>query len=186
MLASNIQIANRYSEALFSLSLEENLLPKVAADIKLLNEVLLTSPEVSSAICDISNSKPQILQLLDALANKANFNKISKNFLHLVVKANRVKVLPDIAKLFVRKFEEHNGSLFVDVTAAEKLDKEQIALIEKKLSDVFKKNVIGVIRIDKKILGGLIVSQGSKMWDSSLGNKISRLNNLSKQAIINF
>ena len=62
-----------------------------------------------------------------------------------------------------------------DITSADELSDDQRANIKEQLSTILGDKLSLNFKVDKKIIGGLIVKVGSKMIDTSLANKINKL-----------
>ena len=67
------------------------------------------------------------------------------------------------------------GDVMADITSAEDLNEEQRIDIKNQLKDILGNKLSLNYKVDKKIIGGLIIKVGSKMIDTSLANKINKL-----------
>ena len=61
------------------------------------------------------------------------------------------------------------------MTSADKLSDDQQNNIKSQLSSILGDRLYLNFKVDKKIIGGLIVKVGSKMIDTSVANKINKL-----------
>ena len=62
-----------------------------------------------------------------------------------------------------------------DITSADELSDKQQNDIKDHLKTILGEKLSLNFKVDKKIIGGLIVKVGSKMIDASLANKINKL-----------
>ena len=65
--------------------------------------------------------------------------------------------------------------VLADVTSADDLSEEQRINIKDQLKNILGDKLSLNFKVDKKIIGGLIIKVGSKMIDTSLANKINKL-----------
>ena len=107
------------------------------------------------------------------------------NFLNLLVDKKRIGYIDSIGKKFLEKAYDFVCIKFVEVwSTIELTSKQQKALINKinnMLGPIFTEphvqsaNIQLTLRIDKKILGGLVIKIGSKVIDLSLRGELQRL-----------
>ena len=67
------------------------------------------------------------------------------------------------------------GDVIADITSADELSIQQKNGIKFQLRSLLGEKLLLNFKVDKKIIGGLIVKVGSKMIDSSLALKINKL-----------
>lgn len=188
---SAIKIANPYAEAFFQLGLSlyikddnPDIFYKLIFDIQDLLKLLSESPEFASFLENPLNSA----EAKKAVLEKALKNKISPNtmnFLNLLIDKKRIGYIESIGKKFLEKAYDFVCIKFVEVwSVIELTPKQQKALINKindMLGPVFTEpyvqsaNIQLTLRIDKKILGGLVIKIGSKVIDLSLRGELQRL-----------
>ena len=188
---SAIKIANPYAEAFFQLGLslyikEDNpdIFYKLIFDIQDLLKLLSSSPELESFLENPLNSaESKKLVLAKCLNNKLSANTM--NFLNLLVDKKRIGFIDSIGKIFLEKAYEFVCIKFVEVWSTIELSSKQQKALIKKINDMLgpvftepyvqSANIQLTLRIDKKILGGLIIKIGSKVIDLSLRGELQRL-----------
>lgn len=188
---SAIKIANPYAEAFFQLGLslyikEDNpdIFYKLIFDIQDLLKLLSDNPEFETFLQNPLNSPKSKKAVLEkALKNKISTNTI--NFLNLLIDKKRIGYIDSIGKRFLEKAYDFVCIKFVEVwSTIELTTKQQKALINKinnMLGPVFTEpyvqsaNIQLTLRIDRQILGGLVIKIGSKVIDLSLRGELQRL-----------
>jgi len=70
---------------------------------------------------------------------------------------------------------QKRGDVLADVTSAAELSDNQKNGIKDQLKQTLGEKLFLNFKVDRKIIGGLIVKVRSKMVDSSLGTKINKL-----------
>ena len=74
------------------------------------------------------------------------------------------------------------GNVLADVMSADELSEDQRIDIKDQLRNILGDKLSLNFKVDKKIIGGLIIKVGSKMIDTSLANKINKLKTAMKGA----
>ena len=173
--SSSSQLAGRYATALFALADEKKKLPAVAGDLEVLNAALAESEDLQRLINSPVNGCESQDRAMEAILKKTEADKITRNFVALVTKNARLFVLPEIITAFQEELSKRNGEVTAEVTSARALTKAQTEALEKQLKTVVGAKVKISTTVDESILGGLVVKVGSRMIDSSLKTKLSKL-----------
>jgi len=188
---ANSKIANPYAEALFQLGLslymkEDNpdVFYKLIFDIQDLLKVLSENPVLEEYLSNsIIASKDKKAILEKCFTGKLSSNTM--NFLSLLIDKKRISSIELIGKKFLEKAYDFVCIKFVEVwSTIELTTKQQKALtnkINEMLGPVFTEpyvqsaNIQLTLRIDNKILGGLVIKIGSKVIDLSLRGELQGL-----------
>lgn len=188
---SAIKIANPYAEAFFQLGLSlyikddnPDIFYKLIFDIQDILKILSETPELEAFLQNPINPAEVKKSVLEkALKNKISDNTL--NFLNLLIDKKRIGYINSIGKKFLEKAYDFVCIKFVEVwSTVELTPKQQKALINKineMLGPVFTEpyvqsaNIQLTLRIDKKILGGLVIKIGSKVIDLSLRGELQQL-----------
>jgi len=110
-----------------------------------------------------------------AIIDKAGVGDMTRRFVLVVAENRRLFILPQIIKTYLAELRRRRGEVTAEVTSAVQLsDAQQAALVEALRAKVGGKIQIEV-KIDKSLIGGLIVKVGSRMIDSSLRSKLQRM-----------
>ncbi|MCR4284116.1 MAG: ATP synthase F1 subunit delta [Parcubacteria group bacterium] len=103
---------------------------------------------------------------------------IINKFVDLLIKNNDLSKAGKIYDIFSSLWNKAEGIVESEVTTAKKLDKESIESLKNFLIKQSKaKKMIIREKIDKNILGGMIVRYNDKILDRSLKTKIKNLSN---------
>jgi len=174
--------ALRYAEALFDLALEQNALEKVEADVGALARAIEMSGDLRSFLTSPVYDSEVKARAIDALAAKAGVSTLTKNFLGVVARNRRLFALAGMLAAFKRRLAEHRGEVAAEAIAAAPLNDDQAKRLRGEIERVVGKAVNLTVKVDKDLLGGMIVKVGSKMIDSSLKTKLNRLKSVMKEA----
>lgn len=188
---SAMKVANPYADAFFQLGLslyikEDNpdLFYKLVFDMQDLLKLLSEAPDLKNFLQNPLNSaESKKLVLKKCLSQELSPNLM--NFLNLLVDKKRIGLIESIGKKFLIKAYDFVCIKFVEVWSTVELSpRQQKALVNKMTSIlgpaytepyVQSVNIQLSLKIDKKILGGLVIKVGSKVIDLSLRGELQRL-----------
>jgi F-type H+-transporting ATPase subunit delta len=98
-----------------------------------------------------------------------------RNFLVLLVRQDRLNLLPGILTTFRALLNEHRGIQVVEVTTAEPLDQTGRDLVAARLAQHLDCQVVIETRVDPDIIGGLVARVGDQVLDGSVRGRLDRL-----------
>jgi F-type H+-transporting ATPase subunit delta len=166
------RIAGRYAKALFELAIEHNVLEQVNEDMILIFQICNNNRELKNVLdSPIIKFEKKINIFNEIFGNK--INKISKNFINLIIKKRRDNNILQITKQFNNIYNDYKGIEVAYVTSAFELDKEQKNNIINLLAQHTNKQIKLVEKIDKSIIGGFIINYSNKIYDASILTKIN-------------
>jgi F-type H+-transporting ATPase subunit delta len=106
---------------------------------------------------------------------KAGSSETTRRFGQVLARNRRLFVLPQIIEGYLAELARRRGEVTAQVTSAVELsDAQRQALIDRLKATVGGKVQVDV-KVDKGLIGGLIVKVGSRMIDNSLRSKLQRL-----------
>ena len=170
-------IANRYAEALFQLSEEENITKEIYNELHDVVEVIKNNKELDNVLKSPLVAKNEKTQLIEALFNN-KINNDLKNFLKILVEKGRISSLKSIELTFKELLNDKHNIIEGTVISAIALTEKQVKELEEKLSKKYNKNVTLENEVDQSILGGVLVRLGNTQIDGSVR---TRLNNIKDQ-----
>tara|TARA_B110000438_G_C15440975_1_gene490387 strand:- start:6 stop:563 length:558 start_codon:yes stop_codon:yes gene_type:complete len=174
-LASGDLISDRYASALYELAAEKKVVDYVLENLLNLKKIIDDNKDLSLLIKSPLISSKDKLEVLIRLTSSLNLNELSNIFLKVVSNNKRFPSLSSIISQFVNINANKRGDVLADVTSADVLSLEQKENIKDQLKTILGDKLSLNFKVDKKIIGGLIIKVGSKMIDTSLVNKINKL-----------
>ena len=181
-LISGDLIAARYASALYELALENKAVDLVLKDLSLIKEILNNNKDMQLVVKSPLISSNDKLEIILKLISSQKINNLSSTFLKVISKNKRFANLSNIISQFININATKRGDILADITSADKLSDSQQSNIKEQLSSILGDKLSLNFKVDKKIIGGLIVKVGSKMIDSSILNKINKLRIALKEA----
>lgn len=177
---SKTKIAHVYATALYEASLERGIVEKVKDDIVKLQELLSENKEFGDYLENPLWSQNDKREVLQKTAKLLNLNDETLNCLDVVVENGRISDLNLILDDYEKIYNCKNNVMKVSVETVKKLSSAQNNKLKKVMEKIFGKQIVVDYVINPKILGGLRVQCGSKMFDNSLSSKLNYLENVMK------
>lgn len=168
-------IADRYATALFELAEGQNALDLVAGDLKSLKAMICDSADLSRLLDSPALTRVEQGKAVAALADAAQFQGVTKNFLGLVAAHRRLSALSRMIEAFLATLAKKRGEIAAKVTSAVALSQSQHDALVSALKAACGGDVAVDVAVDPSLLGGMVVKVGSRMVDSSLKTKLQHL-----------
>ena len=166
-------IAQKYSKALLEVAQESQQLEAVLAEVAAFDQVI-QSTDLQAFLVDVAYSDDKKHQVIESLQNASS--DIFKNFLTIMVKNQRMALLPVI----IKEIRHQADSLFkisdVDVTSAIALSDAQLSKLETTIKSKFDLNEVTIKNtVDTSILGGVIINARGKIIDASIKSQLTKI-----------
>jgi len=163
-------IARPYAEAAFSIARDQNALPVWSQMLKLASSVV-GDARVADAL---DNPK------LDAAAKESlllsicgdGLNAEGRNFVRLLVEADRIALMPAIASLFQALKDEADGVAKATIESAFELSPEDLADLTIALERRFKRKVEATVVVNPELIGGARITVGDNVIDGTVQERL--------------
>ncbi|BAY13934.1 ATP synthase F1 subunit delta [Calothrix sp. NIES-2098] len=177
-MKSNVEtaeIAQPYAQALMSIAQSKNLTEQFGEDARALINLLKDSAPLRNLI-DNPFIQPERKKAVIAQILGDGANPYLRNFLLLLVDKRRIFFLEQILQQYLALLRQLNQTVLAEVTSAVPLtEAQQQAVIDKVLSITNARQVELETKIDRDLIGGLIIRVGSQVIDASLRGQLRRL-----------
>jgi F-type H+-transporting ATPase subunit delta len=168
-------LAERYAAALFDLADERRTLDEAASNLRQLRAMLQASGDLLRLIRSPILSRHQQGQAMDVVAERAGFSPLVRDFLAVVARNRRLFAVPAMVEAFLAKLAARRGEVNAQVIAAQPLSEAQFATLNEQLRRSIGSRVSVDVRVDPRLIGGMVVKVGSRMVDGSVKSKLQRL-----------
>ena len=172
-------IARPYANAAFDQAIEEGKLSDWSAMLNLLG-VIVSDSNMNQVINNPKLSNEQLYQFIADIGGD-KFNQAGKNFIRILIDAERIGLAAEIFTIFENKRAAAEGISEVDVISAYPLDDAQVNAISDSISKRLGKKVDVNTDEDKDLIGGVIIRAGDSVIDASLRGRLKELNSLFAQ-----
>jgi len=174
-LASGDLVSDRYASALYDLAIKNKAIDIVLKDLETLKKIIHGNKELNLLVKSPLIASDDKLEILLKLTKNQSICEMTTIFLKVISKNKRFASLTSIISQFININAQKRGDVIADITSADKLSDIQKDNIKDHLATILGDKLLLNFKVDKKIIGGLIVKVGSKMIDASLANKINKL-----------
>lgn len=176
-LSAGIQasLAGRYAAALFDLASEAGTVTGVESDLDKLAAALGESADLRALIRNPEVSRAMLGKVLAGIGDALKLSDLTGNFLGVLAQNRRAAELPAAIRAFHMIASAQRGEVTAEVASAHPLSAEQLATLEQKLRAREGRTVKVKTSVDPDLLGGLVVTIGSKRIDSSIRSRLNSL-----------
>lgn len=168
-------LAGRYASALFELASENGTVTAVESDLETLTKALAESPEFMSLTTNPKISRSDAGKTLAALSTVMKLSPLTANFLGVLATNRRLAQLPAVIRAFRAIAAAQRGEVTAEVTSAHPLTDAQVETLRQKLTAREGRTVKLTTKTDPDLLGGLVVTLGSKRIDASIRTRLNTL-----------
>nr|WP_247718074.1 F0F1 ATP synthase subunit delta [Qipengyuania proteolytica] len=170
-------MAGRYASALFDLASEAGTVTAVESDLEKLEAGLAESNELKLLTTNPKVSRGAAEKALWGVSAIMGLTELTQNFLGVLAQNRRLAQLPQVIRAFRAIAAAQRGEVTAEVTSAHALTDAQLADLKSRLTAREGRTVKLSTKVDPELLGGLVVTIGSKRIDGSIR---TRLNSLSQ------
>ena len=172
-MAEPATIARPYAEAAFGVARDAQALP-AWSDMLRLAASIVADPRVATAL-----DNPR----LDAAAKESlllsiggdRFTGEARNFLRVLVEAERVALLPQIAAMFETLKDEAEATAKATIESAFELTAAQVAELQGALEKRFGRKIETTVKVNPSLIGGARVTVGDAVLDGSVQAKLDAM-----------
>lgn len=168
-------VLSRYVGALADLAEKKGALEKVQQDMMDIAAMLAGSEDLRLMVSSPRIGAVAQARAVESLSKAAKFDRLTVNFLNVLVQNRRLNALGGIVKAFQKEVSRRRGEVTVRVETAMPLTGKQEEAFRDKISAALGVGVQIETAVDPDILGGMIVTVGSHMVDDSVRRKLERL-----------
>jgi F-type H+-transporting ATPase subunit delta len=174
-MAEALTTARPYAQAAFEEALK-------LGDLKGWSEMLLSlteavgHPEVRAVVTSPRFLKAQVEKLMEGLLGSQAKSQ-QRNFVRILVDNQRLLLLPEIVALFEVLRAEAEKTVNVEVDSAFELSAAQQEKIISSLKARMGREIKLVCKVNKDLLGGVVIRAGDKVIDGSARTRLGEMAN---------
>jgi len=149
------------------------------ANVILLNKVDLVSKneELNYFIKNPTNSKENQQKITIKISEQFKLNQLLTKFLCFLISKRRFFYVEKILKDFTETCSKKRGEIKAELIAAKEISENEISNIKADLAKSFDSKIRLNFKKDPSLIGGLIIQVGSTMIDTSIKNKLQKIEN---------
>lgn len=154
---------------------ESGLADKLENDLSDLRTMLDASADLRALAGSPLMSRNAQKRGMLALAQAAGFQALTAGFLGVLADNRRLSALPQILDAFADELKRRRGVIEAKVESAFPLAPAQVKALQEALGKATGAGVALDVSVNKDLLGGMVVTVGSRMFDDSVRRKLDRL-----------
>ena len=165
-MAELTTIARPYAEAAFRLARDENALPEWSEMLRLTSAIVV-DPRVAAALDNPKLTGGDKASLVLSVAGD-RLNALARNFVRVLVEADRVGLLPQISELFEALKNDVDGVAKARIDSAFPLTDAQLGELTAALEKHFGKKIEATVNVDPALIGGARITVGDTVINASV------------------
>jgi F-type H+-transporting ATPase subunit delta len=178
-MAELVTIARPYAQAVFSLAKDKGQLAQWSEMLRFIAEVW-SNDQAQLALANPKLTKDDVEHFLLGICGE-RLDGAARNLLIILVRNDRLQVLPHIVELYEQLREEQENIVEARVDSAFVLSDQQLASLVGTLERRTGHKVQATVTVVPELIGGVTVKIGDDVWDASvrgqLGNMAAALTN---------
>ena len=170
----DVRVARRYAAAIFNVVVREKMLDTAEQDFQTVLGIWGENSQIDETMAHPRIPTPVKERILIQVLGK-QVNPVILNFLIYLLQKQRLDLLTFIGREFQRLADEHRNVVRAYVTSAIPLPADQAQDLQAHLARQTGKNVTLVRSVDSRLIGGLVVRIGDRLWDGSIRGYLGEL-----------
>ncbi|MCW5655984.1 F0F1 ATP synthase subunit delta [Hydrogenophaga sp.] len=172
-MQENLTLARPYAQAVYKQAEEQGAFGGWSAALALLAAVV-EHPDMQRVINDPRMDDDRLAELIVSLGDKTLF-PAARNFVHVLVQAERLAVAPEIAALYEQMRASAEGVRHLEVSSAHPLSDEERRALAAALEKRLGAKVDLKDEVDESLIGGVVIRDGDRVIDASVRGRLREL-----------
>ncbi len=173
-MKSATKIGRIYAEALFELVKADGTIGECYDDLDELNNIYRNEKEFRDFFTSPTIDRDQKIAIIHEIF-EGKINTLVLNLICILIRKHRETALENIYAAYRTYRDEDINRVYAEVVTAAKMDDEILTKLKSELTEKLQKNVFIEEKLNKKIIGGMIVRIGDNVINSSILNKLRKL-----------
>jgi F-type H+-transporting ATPase subunit delta len=168
-------VSSRYASALLDMAAKAGTVEAVEKDLAELSAMIAASADLRGFLRMPLYDRVQQKNAVAAIAEASRFQKLTASFLGILAANGRLPALESILTSFKAELIRRRGEATAKVQTAYALSPDQTKALQDQLGKAMGSHVTLAVEVNKDLLGGMVVTVGSKQIDSSVRTKLEKL-----------
>jgi F-type H+-transporting ATPase subunit delta len=169
------QVVEPYAQALMSVARANNLTEQFGEDVRSLINLIEESEQFRNFLANPFVQPEDKKAVLKRIVGDS-ISPYLRNFLLLLVDRRRIVLLEGICQQYLSLLRQLNQTVLAEVTSAVELNDEQKQAVRDKVIAMTNARQVELeTKIDRNLIGGVIIKVGSQVIDASLRGQLRRL-----------
>ena len=172
-MAEASTLARPYAQAVFNQASRDDSFDSWSETLNLLKEVT-TNQSIQEIISNPEIQRKDVIALIEDIG-KDKLDEKGINFLKVTAENGRLELIPEIAGSYELLQAERSDSIEAIVTSAFAVNAAQKKIIAAALKKKFDCEVTIKTKIDKTLIGGIIIRAGDVVIDGSVKTQLEKI-----------
>ena len=172
---SSQTVARRYASALADVIIERREESPVREELWAWEKMILGNELLLEAFRNPTVPYEQKQKVLSELITRSKVGLTTANFLRILLKNQRLSDLAQVNAKLAQILDERSGVVNAQVRSARPVSDSIRASLEEKLKEMTGKRIRFTFDIDETLLGGIVTTIDSTIFDGSVRNQLARL-----------
>lgn len=168
-------VARRYAGALADVVVKNGEADKIQSELKIWEEMIGSNADLSNAFSNPAIPQSNKEKVLEALLAKSQPSPATANFLRILLRNGRITELGEINSRFKSVLEERAGFVSGKVVSARPLGEQERSELQSNIERMTGKKVSLDFGVDESIIGGVVTTIGSTVYDGSVKTQLETL-----------
>ncbi len=168
-------VARRYATALADVVTKTGETENVRGELQQWETMIVTNSELLNAFRNPSLQQAKKENVLNSLIQRANPSTTTANFLRILLRNGRLTNISQINQKFSSVLEERQGGVSAKIVSARPLSETEKQELRTNLEKMTGKRVSPAFEIDNNIIGGVVTTIGSTVYDGSVKTQLQTL-----------
>lgn len=168
-------LAGRYASALFDLAVDDGSVTAVESDLDRMDAALAELNDLSALIGNLQVSRSAAAAAMDGVAATLDLTPLTRKFIGVLAANRRLGKLPAMIAAFRTIAAAQRGEVTATVSSAHPLTEDQLTALKNKLTAREGRTVKLTADVDPDLLGGMVVTIGSRRIDGSIRSRLNSL-----------
>ncbi len=164
--------AIEYAKALFLLTEEENTTETVLSELSAICDIMRENPEYSRLLDTPALTKDKRISLIDEALG--TFNEGLLNLIKILAEGRLTHIVPELCSRYYDLYCENRGILRAEAVTAVQMSDRQLDKMKARLEAETGKKVILNNKVDKNILGGVMLRYAGVQLDGSVKTRLDK------------
>ncbi len=165
-----------YAEALHAAAEKENRADPVGDELQAVVQAIKLKPDVFAFLTSGAVAKKNKFPVL-AAAFEGSASELVRKFLGVLTQNGRLSLLPAIVAAYAELRDKAHNRVRATVTSAVPLEEAQLATVKAALANNLKAEPVLTAKVNPDLLGGLVVTVGDRVFDTSVRTRLAALTN---------
>jgi F-type H+-transporting ATPase subunit delta len=168
------RLAKVYAEAVHAAAVRDGRADAVGEELSAAAAAVRAKPAVAAFLASGAVARKDKFPVL-AAAFEANASELTRKFLGVLTQNHRLGLLGPVAAAYRDLRDAAASRVRATVTSAVPLTDDQLATVKSTLATNLRADPVLSARVDPDLLGGLVVTVGDKVFDTSVRTRLASL-----------